>query len=389
MKKSVMAILSFALCLMLATTAFAAAETTIANAERNDNDITFDITLSEIPEGLENIAAITVRYSYDKDDMKFESVTPSQPFGEEIGITTTSENGIAWFAQAGKEVDAEAFKSAEGVLFNVKFTRNDGRYGDTTFKITTLQFADSKLKTADVLPADVTINLGTKPSSGGSSGSGGGGKKTNGGGTKVTITTPPVTKPENPTPDTPSTPAETKEIADLAKDHWAYESAKALLEKGIISGDAGETVNLRPNDAITREEASKIALLAVGATVDDTLALDFTDAASVSDWAKSYIATAAKLGIISGYEDGSVRSKQTITREEMITLLLKAFNRGTSEDAVNYADSADITWSKGYIAKAASMGIITGYEDNTIRPKANITRAEVFALIYRCMNIEK
>ena len=388
MKKSVMAILSLALCFMLAITAFAAAETTIANAERNDNDITFDITLSEIPEGLENIAAITVRYSYNKDDIKYASVTASQVFAD-AGSTVPSENGIAWFAQAGKEVDAEAFKSAEGVLFNVKFTRNDDRYGDTTFKITTLQFADSKLKTADVLPADVTINLGTKPSSGGGSSSGGGGKKTNSGGTKVTITTPPVTEPENPTPDTPSTPAETKEIADLAKDHWAYESAKALLEKGIISGDAGETVNLRPNDAITREEASKIALLAVGATVDDTLALDFTDAASVSDWAKSYIATAAKLGIISGYEDGSVRSKQTITSEEMITLLLKAFNWGTSEDAVNYADSADITWSKGYIAKAASMGIITGYEDNTIRPKANITRAEVFALIYRCMNIEK
>ena len=104
-------------------------------------------------------------------------------------------------------------------------------------------------------------------------------------------------------------------FADIASDNWAYEHAYALMQKGIIAGDGAATPSMRPGDNITREEAVKIALLAMGAQPEQGLCTDFADAADISDWAVPYVATAVKLGIINGYSDGTIGAKNLITRE--------------------------------------------------------------------------
>lgn len=175
-------------------------------------------------------------------------------------------------------------------------------------------------------------------------------------------------------------------FADLAEDNWAYAYAYSLMNKGIISGDGSAKPAVRPSDNITREEAAKIALLAIGIEPEEGLELAFTDSADVSQWAKSYIATAVKHGVLSGYEDNTVRSKNYITREEMVTILARAMKWQTSDAELTFADSADVAqWSRPNIAYAVANGVMNGYEDNTIKPKATITRAETFALVDRCM----
>lgn len=49
----------------------------------------------------------------------------------------------------------------------------------------------------------------------------------------------------------------------------------------------------------------------------------FKDADSIPDWAQSFIAKAAELGIISGYEDGSFKPMNGATRAEALTALLQ------------------------------------------------------------------
>ena len=119
------------------------------------------------------------------------------------------------------------------------------------------------------------------------------------------------------------------------------------------------------------------------------LELTFDDSSSVSDWARDYIATAVKYNIISGYGDNTVHSGDVISREQMVAILLRAFNFGVSDtdEELTFADSDRITWSKPYISRAVSLGLLKVSDDNKIRPDAGITRAECFALIHRCLNL--
>ena len=70
----------------------------------------------------------------------------------------------------------------------------------------------------------------------------------------------------------------------------------------------------------------------------------------------------------------------------MLTMLARAMNWQGNEDMLTFNDSADISsWAKSGIAYAVEIGVMNGYEDGTIRPKANITRLEVFALVSRAL----
>ncbi len=176
-------------------------------------------------------------------------------------------------------------------------------------------------------------------------------------------------------------------FSDLSNDNWAYSHTLSLFNKGIISGDGANPPAIRPNDNITRAEAAKIALLAMGVEPEEGLPLNFDDAGDVASWAVPYVATAVKRSILNGSE-GRVNANNLITREEMVTLLARAFGWETSDGELQFADKDNVSsWAKENVIYASEIGVLKG-NDNMIRPKDTITRAEVFALVDRCMNIK-
>ena len=191
------------------------------------------------------------------------------------------------------------------------------------------------------------------------------------------------TKPDDGNkPEDGNKPADGK-FADVDDSHWAAKAAYELKAKGIISGDANNNANFDAN--ITRQETAKLAILVNGikAEAGDITA---TDAADVSDWAKDFMASAIKAGIMTGYEDGTVKPLNTITREEMVAIIIRALGVQVSDDAkLDFADKADITWSAPYVAAAVELGFVTGYEDNTFKAKQPITRAEAFVIFDRVL----
>lgn len=193
-------------------------------------------------------------------------------------------------------------------------------------------------------------------------------------------------------PQTPAEPGQettkptkvSEVFSDVADDHWAASYALILYNGGIVSGDSSKRANLE--NKITREETSKLALLVNGIEADASLVLDVTDALSVSDWAKSFMATAIREGIFSGYEDGTVRPLNHITREEMVTVIIKSLKIDVdTEAAVSFADGDRISWSAPYVAKAVELGFVNGYSDNTFKPENPITRAEAFTIFARVL----
>lgn len=205
----------------------------------------------------------------------------------------------------------------------------------------------------------------------------------------------PSAKP-TPTPNGTSSPAATQSptqgnldsFTDI-KGHWAAAFFEDLLQKGIVSGYPDKT--LRPNAPITRAEAAVMVMKAAGFEISNNTALICTDKDTVPDWAKAYVATAMYKGVVKGYEDGSFRPSNRLTRQETVVLVLRAFGIEEAQDkSLSFADSNTIpAWSAGYIKKAVELGIIKGYSDNTFGPTREITRAEVVTIISKCMQLKK
>lgn len=83
-------------------------------------------------------------------------------------------------------------------------------------------------------------------------------------------------------------------------------------------------------------------------------------------------------GIIAGYPDGTFRPQLTISRAELLALLL----RGEASDARDcFTDVTPSAWYAGVVCSARMRGLITGYSDNTFRPQQPVTYAEALKLV--------
>lgn len=175
------------------------------------------------------------------------------------------------------------------------------------------------------------------------------------------------------------------EFVDLPEDHWARPYIEDLMERGIISGDA-DAGTVRPDEAITRQEAAKIAVVGIG-LAESQGELTFADSDSVAEWAKGFVAAAAENDIVNGFEDNTFRPTENITREQFAAMMMRAFEFGESSAALTFTDADQAGWSKGYIAKAVELGIINGYEDGSFQPANNVTRAEAFKMLSVCLDV--
>ena len=103
-----------------------------------------------------------------------------------------------------------------------------------------------------------------------------------------------------------------------------------------------------------------------------------------SDWYCTAVSTLSKMGIINGYTDGTFNPGGYITRAEFAAIDARfELNGNTTE-----ADFSDIYthWAKKEISIAANNGWILGYEDGSFRPNQLITRAEAMTLVNRVLN---
>ena len=142
---------------------------------------------------------------------------------------------------------------------------------------------------------------------------------------------------------------------------------------------------IRPNNDISRAEVATIFFRLLTDEAREqytTTAGNFTDV-KAGMWCNRAIATLTNMGIIKGYTDGSFQPNKSITRAELATIIARF-----AKLDVNTKTFSDITghWAQKNIELAAGNGWINGYEDGTFRPNNNITRAETFAMINRVLD---
>src|SRR5665647_3910899 len=117
-----------------------------------------------------------------------------------------------------------------------------------------------------------------------------------------------------------------------------------------------------------------------------TLAPSTAFAATASDitghWAQTTIQAWVDQGTIKGYEDGTFRPENNISRAEFMTLVNGIFGY-TEVKATTYTDVKADAWYADAVAKAAAAGYINGYPDGTMKPDNSISREEAATIIMK------
>ncbi len=105
-------------------------------------------------------------------------------------------------------------------------------------------------------------------------------------------------------------------------------------------------------------------------------------------WAARYIQAVSKIGLMNGYEDGTFGTDAPITRAEFATIIARYFlierDNSVLPLEMHFTDIAD-SWAMSTIEEVRRMHIINGYEDGTFKPGAYILRCEAVTIINRML----
>ncbi|WP_461200836.1 N-acetylmuramoyl-L-alanine amidase [Anoxybacillus sp. TBDG-1] len=177
-------------------------------------------------------------------------------------------------------------------------------------------------------------------------------------------------------------------FVDVGENHWAKNEIDFLASEQIINGyQVGQTVQFRPAQMVTRAEAAKMIVSALGQTEWQDGALPFQDV-PLNHWARGWIARAVQLGIMGGDGTANFRPNDSLSRAEMSIVLVNAFSlpsKGAAvESAAVFKDTAG-HWALAHINRLYYHGIANG-RDGQFFPRDAISRAEFATLLARTIN---
>nr|WP_145162954.1 S-layer homology domain-containing protein [Paenibacillus terrae] len=170
--------------------------------------------------------------------------------------------------------------------------------------------------------------------------------------------------------------------AQPAKDingHWAEKQLQEWVNQGTLKGFEDGTV--RPNQSITRAEFIALVNRIFGYT--ESAQVQFSDLSN-SNWAYTDVAKAVRAGYVQGYQDQTIHPSADVTRQEAAAMIAKVvgLTAGQTDSLSTFKDADRISaWSKQGVAAVLESKIMNGYPDQTFEPQKSLTRAEAVVLI--------
>ena len=173
--------------------------------------------------------------------------------------------------------------------------------------------------------------------------------------------------------------------------HWAHNAALVMASEGAMDVKTKNGALLfDPDAAVTREDFLVTVMKALGAGDLPPAAAGFADDASISPEASGYVARAVSLGIVKGREENGLRwfrPQETVTRAEAAVILNAIIGAEESDAVAVFADSASVpAWARGSLSALTSAGIFRGTGAGTISANRSLSRAEVAQIL---LNVRK
>jgi hypothetical protein len=180
-------------------------------------------------------------------------------------------------------------------------------------------------------------------------------------------------------------------FSDVAN-HWSAQAINEMSARMIVKGTGDG--QYRPSQMITRAEFAAVLVRGLGLprTTGDTSFSDVT----ARDWYSDAVQTAASNQLIAGYEDGTFRPNDTITREQAMVIIARAMTLtgleatlpsiAVDETLLPYTDADSASaWALNGIARNLQAGVVYGKSHDTLAPLESVTRAEVAVIIRRLL----
>lgn len=187
-----------------------------------------------------------------------------------------------------------------------------------------------------------------------------------------------------------TTKPETITFSDVKESDWFYKGVSYVVENGMMNGVGND--QFAPNAPLTREMLA-VVLYNMEKQPESTGVNPFADV-KANMWYTDAIVWANANGIVAGYDDSTFGLGDSITREQLATILyryaqLKDYDVTEKADLTGYADSTAIS---GYAVEAMQWananGIVNGMTETTLAPQGTATRAQVATMLMNfCENV--
>lgn len=164
------------------------------------------------------------------------------------------------------------------------------------------------------------------------------------------------------------------------KNHWASNQINDFVDLGYVGGYEGDV--FRPDNPITRAEFVTILNKTFGLSKISGKVFNDTN----NHWSRKEVDIAVTNGVCNGKSATEFKPDDLITREEAAVMVsnYKKLSDNNNDKINLYYDSNKVSsWAKDSVEGVIEHGYMKGYDDNTFRPKNNITRAEAVSTLGR------
>ncbi|WP_020616985.1 S-layer homology domain-containing protein [Paenibacillus daejeonensis] len=170
--------------------------------------------------------------------------------------------------------------------------------------------------------------------------------------------------------------------------HWAEKEIARATEMGWVTGYPDG--RFAPQEEVTRAQFTTMLARALELSYPLDQVQTFRDHDQIPAYAKAHVAQSVAAGLVKGYEDGTFRPSQRITRSEITVLVMRVLGYDDLRDSsapLAFADTNQIPqWAYPAVAAASDIGIVQGRDNNRFAPAGYTTRAEAVTLILRLLD---
>jgi hypothetical protein len=166
--------------------------------------------------------------------------------------------------------------------------------------------------------------------------------------------------------------------------HWAQSDILSAALKNWMVG-VGDT-SFAPDQPLTRAQAAVVLnrVFGVNGSADPAAGTAFADVPQ-SHWAWKDIMTASQKGYIQGTADSIFAPEEPLTREQLSQMMARILSlpQAAPSSLAGFTDLSPDRWSYAAIASMKERNLVDGYGDNTFRPQAPFTRAQMAVILNR------
>ncbi|EOO44470.1 S-layer homology domain-containing protein [Bacillus cereus] len=167
---------------------------------------------------------------------------------------------------------------------------------------------------------------------------------------------------------------------DVPADHWSYTAIMSLKSENVVAGYGNGMFGF--GDNITRGQVARMIYAYLKPVDDPNAPNPFTDVKG--HMFEKEILTLTKAGIMNGFGDGKFGPDIVLTREQLSSVLTKAFNLKATT-TTTFRDVEKNYWATNSISALQENKIAAGTGDNMFEPKNMVTREQYAQFLYNAI----